>query len=96
MLELVITKPAERHLEAIAAWTIKHWGQAQLETYKGGLENALVALMNNPHIGQNASDVRIGYRKYFIQDYWIYYEVTREAVIVHAFLHGRQNPSEHL
>ena len=96
MLRLIITKPAERHLENIARWTLKNWGEAKVEEYKHDLDMGLCNIMDHPHIGHDASDLRPNYRKLLVEEHWIFYEVTNDAVIVHGFLHGSQKPEKHL
>ena len=96
MLRLIITKPAERHLENIASWTLENWGEAQVESYKLELEMGLFNIMEHPHIGSNAGDIRQGYRKLLVQEHWIFYEISEDAVIVHGVLHGSQKPELYL
>ncbi|MEM9989089.1 MAG: type II toxin-antitoxin system RelE/ParE family toxin [Pseudomonadota bacterium] len=96
MLRLIITKPAEQHLEKIARWTLRNWGEAKVEEYKHGLNMGLCNIMEHSHIGKDASDIRPNYRKLLVGEHWIFYEVTDEAVIVHGFLGVRQKPEKHL
>ncbi|MFC7292893.1 type II toxin-antitoxin system RelE/ParE family toxin [Hirschia litorea] len=96
MPRLIITKPAERQLENIAEWTLKNWGETQVEMYKHDLNMGLMNILEHPRIGQDVSDLKAGLRKLPVEEHFIYYELKDDAVIIHAFLHGRQNPENHL
>ena len=95
MLRLIITRPAGLQLEKIAEWTLKNWGEAKVEEYKHDLNIGLCNIMDHPHIGQDASEIRSGLKKLLVEEHWIFYEVSEEAVIVHAFLHVKQKPENH-
>lgn len=60
------------------------------------LNIGLMSILKHIYIGQGASDIKNGLCKFSVDQHWVFYEIKEEDIIMHAFLHSRQNPDIHL
>ena len=51
-----LTKDAEQDLREVARYTLKNWGPAMLQEYRGGLKTTFEAIGNNDVIRRDFSD----------------------------------------
>lgn len=81
-------------MEDILAYTIEHWGAAQLEKYKRILDGAFRKLEQNPDIGKTS--LPPDFRSLQAGSHVIFYRIDDTSIHVVRILHGRMDFSRHL
>jgi toxin ParE1/3/4 len=74
----------------------QQWGEAQTQVYIDQLEQAILTLQENPHIGIVCDEIREGYGKYHINRHMVFYRVTPKKIVIVRVLHDRMDFTQHL
>ena len=92
-----LTKEAEKDLREVARYTLKKWGPAMLQTYRGGLKNTFEAIGNNDVLGRKFSDNFPELLVTKFKHHFIFYltEGMEKSVII-GVIHERRDIVEHL
>ena len=86
--EARLSKRARADLLSIYAETQSQFGAYQAEAYFAGLERTFGLLADFPRIGQDASALRSGYRRFRFQAHIVFYSETPGGVLIRAIVHG--------
>ncbi|MCC5981964.1 MAG: type II toxin-antitoxin system RelE/ParE family toxin [Oceanicaulis sp.] len=95
MAEFRLRPAARIDLENIWQDTAARWSQRQAETYVSLLFDAFDAAAEFPFAGQDASDIREGYRQRLSGSHVIFYRPQDYGVVVVRVLHGHMLPDAH-
>jgi toxin ParE1/3/4 len=82
-----LTPRAARDLDAIAEWTLRHWGAARMEQYLRALDDRFHWLAQNPGAGRPRYDVRAGYRSIPEGQHIVFYVVQADAIAIIGIPH---------
>ncbi|WP_412178768.1 type II toxin-antitoxin system RelE/ParE family toxin [Rhizobium sp. TRM96647] len=85
------TASAEADVNAILAYTLETWGDAQAEAYVGGLFDLLGRLSARPESGRLRQELPGSLRSFPYREHIVFYTVFRDAILVIRVLHARQN-----
>jgi len=98
-----LSRLALADLKAIALYTRQTWGLAQAQQYLAELEEMILRLASNSHLGRACDEIRKGYRRIEQRRHVLFYRVRRssrsaqsETVEIIRILHARMLPGEHL
>ena len=88
-----LSAQAERDIAAIARYTFKHFGRAQVDEYIDGLFTSFAILEDNPHMGRLHDSLK-GVRRYTFRMHHVYYEARMEADVIRIahIRHTAQQP----
>jgi toxin ParE1/3/4 len=89
---LILSQPARKDLRDIFAYTLQHWGEAQLRVYRDRIDAALKALSLDPSVGKS----RHGYKTVYVGRHHIYYRHDAAAIFIVRILHERMDATRHL
>jgi toxin ParE1/3/4 len=90
--QLILTPPAKQDFRDLVSYTQQTWGKAQSEEYGNKINNALLAIMANPHSGRK----RHGRIVYKAGRHQIYYRVRDTEIWILRILHERMEAVRHL
>ena len=62
-----LSPEANNDLEDIWLFTFNHWGLEQANDYTDTLVRYFEELTNNPMLGQQVNQIRLGYRRCFVE-----------------------------
>ena len=87
-----LTKDAEKDLRELARYTLKKWGPAMLQEYRGGLKKTFEAIGNNDVVGREFSGkcpelLVTKFRHHFI----FYLTEGMEVPAIIGVIHERRN-----
>ncbi|MEW9616264.1 type II toxin-antitoxin system RelE/ParE family toxin [Shinella sp. S4-D37] len=85
------TDSAEKDVDAILAYTITTWGDAQAEAYIGGLYQVLALIAEKPAIGRLRPELAPGLRSFPYREHLVFYMLFEDAVLVIRVLAARQD-----
>ncbi|CAK7255016.1 MULTISPECIES: type II toxin-antitoxin system RelE/ParE family toxin [unclassified Shinella] len=85
------TESAEKDVDAILAYTITTWGDAQAEAYIGGLYRVLDLLAERPALGRLRPELAPGLRSFPYREHLLFYMLFEDTVLVVRILAARQN-----
>lgn len=92
-----ITKLAQADLEQIWAYTADEWSTTQAEIYLDALFACFEAISDGRKPGQNADNIRSGYRKLKCQRHYVFYRVDASNVAeIIRVLHVSMDVESHL
>ena len=94
--QLVITPAAKTDLKNIYQYGLRQWGQSRSESYLDHIKEQLWALIEQPLIGVDRSELLSGARSLRIESHILFYRVNPETLDIIRVLHERQDPSRHL
>jgi toxin ParE1/3/4 len=89
------TDHAESDLDAVVAYTLEHWGQAQAVKYVNGLEALLENLALEPSIGTNQDHLFKDLLRFSYVSHVVYYIKNRDGITVIRILHKRMDAKRH-
>ncbi|WP_439634146.1 type II toxin-antitoxin system RelE/ParE family toxin [Glycocaulis sp.] len=95
MAEFRLRPAARADLEGIWRDTAERWSVQQAETYISLLFDAFAALADFPLSGQDASDIREGYRQRLCGSHAIFYRPQTYGVEIVRVLHSHMLPDAH-
>ncbi len=96
MAEYRLAPAAERDLEAIWTYTVRHWGLQQANRYIDFLTAAFDELSQSPKTAPACDHIRPGYRRQRVERHLIYFRITNYGIAVVRVLHESMDPSRHL
>jgi toxin ParE1/3/4 len=97
MRQLLFRPRAIADIEGIWDYTSRRWGVAQADRYVLSLRQACIAVARNELPGEDASHIRLGYRKQLSGRHVIFYRLNDQgAVEVVRVLHQRMDVVGHL
>lgn len=82
-----ITPRAARDLDAIALWTLRHWGASRMEDYLHSLNDRFHWLARNPLAGRARDEVREGYRSFPEGQHVVFYVIKDDTVAIIGIPH---------
>ncbi|MGH8551388.1 MAG: type II toxin-antitoxin system RelE/ParE family toxin [Methylococcales bacterium] len=95
MLKIRLTRMAENDLEEIWYYTLSEWGEEQANQYAAFIEEGFHMIGKNPHIGQERSDVKKGYRALQVKKHLIFYRIGTGYLEVLGVPHIRMDTKRH-
>lgn len=96
MTGYVLSPRAKADLDDIWEFTEATWNADQAEKYLRDIGQAFNTIAADPRRGQDAGDIRAGYRKYATGSHVIFYRVVDDRVDVVRILHARMDFGRHL
>jgi len=96
MFMISLAPRAQDDVVAIAAYTLEHWGDAQMVRYVDDLHRRFEQLGQFPETGRRRPDVGRRYRSVVQGSHVIFYRVTPKDVVIVRVLHGRMSAARHL
>ncbi len=96
MSSLRLSPLARRDLDEIWEFTATRWGTAQAEAYIRALDEAMRLVQRNPEIGDDARDVRVGYRRFPVASHVLFYRIKSTGVHVVRVLHKSMDAGRHV
>ncbi len=91
MAEARLSERARADLLSIYADTHAQFGAYQAEAYFAGLERTFGLLADFPRVGQDASALRLGYRRFRFQAHLVFYSEEPGGVLIRAILHSARS-----
>ena len=96
MADLRLTPAALRDLEGIWDYTVERWGTAQAVQYLDRLNEAFQQLAQAPDSGQRCDAIRPGYRRRWVEQHAVYYQLRGSTLVVVRVLHQRMDAARHM
>lgn len=87
MPRFLFTRKAEADLKEIARYTQSHWGRGQRLKYLKRLDACFWALAENPHKGEDCSEIREGYQRWPVGSHVVFYRLVVDRVEIIRILH---------
>lgn len=95
-MEIHTTTKAKQDLENIWIYSFQKWGEKQADKYFDEIDYALhKVLLTNPKIGIACDHIRVGYRKYQINEHLVFYKLTSDKIRIIRFLHKNMDVLRH-
>jgi toxin ParE1/3/4 len=86
-----LSERAKAELLAIYVDSATRFGSYQAEAYFAGLERSFGLLADFPRIGQDATALRAGYRRFRFQAHIIFYSEEPGGVLIRSIVHGARD-----
>ena len=86
---LTLSPKARQDIIDILRYTGETWGQAQLLSYRGTLNDALTLLTQRPDVGHSSQDLPASHRLYVVGSHVIIYRPRATDVAIVRILHQR-------
>ena len=96
MAEYRLAPRAQRDLEEIFDYTMRHWGLPQALRYTDLIEAACARVSQAPLQSQDCTAIRPGYRRVNAEQHVIYFRQTSHGIAVMRLLHQRMDALRHL
>ena len=96
MQAYVFTDKAERDLEKIVDFTVKHWSKSQAVKYIDGLEELAQTLADNPGIGVLRDGLSTGLFSFPYQSHILYYIKNSRGIVIVRVLHASMDSANNL
>jgi toxin ParE1/3/4 len=98
---LVVSGPAQRDIEEIAAWTARQFGARQAEKYVSAITRLLPKLEKNPIASPSRArnDVGLGYRTWHVARpgrHLLLCRIADQQVFIIRILHDSMDLPQHL
>jgi toxin ParE1/3/4 len=85
------TESAEKDVDAIVAYTMATWGDAQAQTYAAGLYDVLALISENPELGRLRPELAADIRSFPYREHLVFYLLSEGAILVVRVLASRRN-----
>jgi len=95
-MSYILSNKAEQDLRGIYQYSELNFGEAQAVAYLSGMEECLNDLASNPAMAQKIDDIRPNYKRYFYQEYAVYFIEKNAFIYVVRVLHQQMKASLHL
>ena len=82
-----VTPRAVRDLDAIADWTLRHWGADRMEQYLRSLNDRFQWLALHPVAGRTRGDVADGYRSFPEGQHVVFYVIQTDGIAIIGIPH---------
>lgn len=96
MAEPRFSPAAQRDLEEILEYTVGEWGLEQAVSYIAAIDKACMDLAHAPELAQDASSIRPGYLRAYVERHVIYFRPEAWGIAVVRILHQRMDAPRHL
>lgn len=90
--QLIMIARARADIKDILRYTLQHWGNKQMLTYRDALEAALERIREQPLLGC----IRDGVLMYPTAKHCIYYRVSKTNIYVLRILHEKMDAEKNL
>lgn len=87
----VLTPAAQADLEDIWRYSVQQWSFAQAERYIRAIGDACEDLASGVHTGQDAMDIRAGYRKLKVGSHVLFFRRSGDTIDIVRILHRRMD-----
>jgi toxin ParE1/3/4 len=95
MADYQLTHHAEKDLQAIARYTLQHFGVSQARRYRDKLFKMLDLLAEFPFIGSDQSPIKPNVRRHRFHSHVIYYRTDPKSIVILRILGTNQDPLLH-
>ena len=82
-----VTPRAARDLDAIADWTLRHWGADRMEQYLHRMNDRFRWLEVHPMAGRARGDVADGYRSFPEGQHVVFYVIQIDGIAIIGIPH---------
>ena len=96
MARYALSPAAQSDLDSIWDYSLRHWGEAQAETYTRSIQAACEALATGTEVGRSAEPIREGYRKLAVGSHVMLFRIRDDVVQIMRILHQRMDVDRHL
>jgi len=93
---LILSPRAQDDFADILQYTLETWGEAQVFAYRAVLDEALMTIQRNPHIGHKLPELSPAHRIFPAGRHLIIYRADDETVSVARILHERMDVRRHV
>jgi toxin ParE1/3/4 len=87
----VLTPAAQADLEDIWRYSVQQWSFAQAERYIRAISDACEDLASGAQKGQDAGDIRAGYRKLKVGSHILFFRWAGDTIDIVRILHQRMD-----
>jgi toxin ParE1/3/4 len=87
---------ADDDYRGILAYTLRTWGEAQMEKYDTLLDTALLTIEDDPRQGRRHPKLPANYRYYHAGRHYIVYRIEGEQLEVVRILHDQMDITPHI
>ena len=94
--QLTLSPKACQDFIDILRYTGETWGEDQLLTFRGKLDDALQAIARNPQRGHHRVDLPSTHQAYLVGSHVIVYRIRADDVAVVRILHQRMCLAKHV
>lgn len=96
MARYALSPAAQGDLEIIWDYSLRHWGEAQAETYTRSIQAACEALAKDTLVRRSAEAIRAGYRKVAVGSHVMFFRIQEDVVEIMRILHQSMDVDRHL
>ncbi len=96
MNNYTLSNKAQLDLERIYQYTEQEFGANRAESYLLGIHDCLLLLVDEPNLGQDIRDIRLGYFRYLYQKHSIFFKVRNNDIYIVRILHQQMKVELHL
>jgi toxin ParE1/3/4 len=94
--QFTLSRKARQDFIDILRYTGETWGEEQLLTYRGKLNDALETIAHNPQLGHHRDDLPSTHQAYLVGSHVNVYRIRADGVAVVRILHQRMGLSKHV
>lgn len=91
-----LSRAAATDVRGIQRYTLERWGAGQWRRYSDALENLFEQLGDNPTLGPNRDEVRIGLRSFPVGAHVVWYRNGDDILEIVRVLHASMDPDTRL
>jgi toxin ParE1/3/4 len=95
-VKLTLTLKAENDLDCIRSYTLRRWGERQMDRYASLFDKAFVSIKQKPEIGIHRRGTPADTKSVRAGKHIVFYRFDGESIIVDRVLHERMDFSQHL
>ena len=96
MARYALSPAAQSDLDSIWDYSLRHWGEAQAETYTRSIQAACEALAKGTLVSRSAEEIRAGYRKAAVGSHVMFFRIRDDVVEIMRILHQSMDVDRHL
>ena len=96
MAQYALSPAAQADLESIWEYSLRHWGEAQAETYIRSIQTACEALAKGTIVSRAVEEIRTGYRKVAVGSHVMFFRIQQDTVEIMRILHQSMDIERHL
>lgn len=96
MTQYILSFNAQKSLRKIKVYSLEEFGEEQAVTYLKLIEKKLQMIAENPDIGRNREEIKIGYLSFLAGSHVIFYRKAKNHVDIIDILHQSMEPYRHL
>ena len=95
-LPLKLSSRARQDFVDILRYTGETWGQSQLLVYRDKINDALIAIAQNPKLGHDSLDLPSTHLAYLVGSHIIVYRIISDSIGIVRILHQRMSVTKHI